>query len=188
MELIGFKELLTAALIFTIGAFFKPLFLVLRDWAAWWLVERYVITDKLVRAVRKRESVRKSLQSQYSFDTSEKAVDGKPVFEIDGKEVSKKEYQTYRDDKQRLEESFDLRDSFIRGRIIFADKVTRHFSQHPENPVLALCRAIEQRSNDDVPPKHFVQLSEADIKGTAESKASGNALRRSSKPSHTRDC
>ncbi|RUR43390.1 hypothetical protein [Vreelandella populi] len=183
MKLIGFWELMTAAFIFTTGAFLKPLFLVFRDWAVWWLVERFILTEKLVRAARKREAARNDLCTIYSFNTSETSVDGKLVFKIDGNEISEKEYRSYSKNRQRVIETFDLRDRFIQRRIIFADKVTRHFSQHPENPVLALCKAIEQQAADKSLPKHTVHITEVQMNAQAESQAVSEVLHRTAESS-----
>lgn len=143
---------LVAAGSLLLGTIIKPMIMVWRDRWLWQYIEKKHLTKEIRRDISTAGSIRRIKAAEYPWHAM--IVGGKSgcAYQIGDKEVSKTEYDHYRESKINKNNRLRELEYRITSHAVQVDRLLKHFAQDISNPIREWC-------DDELPTAEEIELA-----------------------------
>ena len=114
---------------------FLPAALVLRDFVLWQFIRAYSLNSKLRDQITRYAVLVNTWNSNYAVDKTIERKEGKTACAIKGKEVSLQEWTNHLEASNKLSNSIEETELFIRRKSKFLNYLIKHYKQDTTNPI-----------------------------------------------------
>jgi len=125
-----------------------PLFLVLRDYLLWQIIDRFIITEDLENKINLYSACLVQWNNEYVGSATIQNTAGIVRYCIDEADVSKEELTSYRENRDKLQSEMNKTIWFIQRRSNLVSWLLKHYKQDSDNPIKLMHEASNLRAKE----------------------------------------
>lgn len=145
---ITFATLLKVAGIAIATYVLLPLFLVARDFILWQIIDHFIITKELLHKLDLYSKDFVQWNSRYVGKVTVEKSQGKVKYLINSNEVTKQEWEEFRQSRDQLQDQMNKTMWFIQRRSDLVSWLLKHYKQDSENPIKKMSDAYNLRAKE----------------------------------------
>ncbi len=133
----------------TIGTYvLLPLFLVIRDYLLWKIIDRFIITEELQHKISLYSSYLVQWNNNYVGKVELQKNQQTVRFSINEIEVSEEDWNNYRKNRDQLQNEMNKTIWFIQRRSNLVTWLLKHYKQDSDNPIKKMHETSNLRAKE----------------------------------------
>jgi hypothetical protein len=125
-----------------------PLFLVVRDYLLWKIIDRFIITEELLHKISLYSNYLVQWNNNYVGKASIQKTPETVRYSINEEEVSEREWNEYRKNRDQLQDQMNKTIWFIQRRSNLVTWLLKHYKQDSDNPIKKMSDAYNLRAKE----------------------------------------
>lgn len=123
-----------------------PMFLVLRDYILWNIIDHFIITKSLIAKINAYAQFLVQWNNEFVGNISIDNEKGKTVYRVNDEVVSKEKFDQFRNERDQLQSAMNEAIWYIQRRSNLVGWLLQHYKQDSNNPVKTMHEAANLRA------------------------------------------